>query len=312
MLGFPSNLFTGIEISPFSLKMAQVLKEKKGWTLIACNETPLPADVLELSYKNKNIVDPPMFLAALRTVLNGASGNIRRVGLSLPNEVVKISLYRFDEIPQSRTAIKELISWQEKATLPFPPQRASIAYAVFSGPPIEKGKSVLSAFGSRDIIGDYERNLKRLRIDAEVIQPSAVNHVNFYSTHLPLPGIVAFLGVFQNFFTFLVFEEGQLIFYRGKRRSTIAVHFLQEIDMNIELFLTEHPGKDLQFLFLQCQYKPSEDFLSEFQSYFDVNIEVIPEEKLLEIGESVKKQTGMPDIASYASAIGAAQSLASL
>lgn len=307
MFGF-EKMFAGLEITTTSVRMAQVLKGKRSWRLISCKEVALPDEALELSYKNENILDPSGFQSAVKEVLKSAKGHVMRVGLSLPNEVVKIALHKFDELPRARDSIKQLIGWKEKTTLPFPVENASIAYSVFPSVSSEE-KRLLVSIGFQDIIRDYERNLKGLRVNPEVIQPSAINQINFYMERIPSDGISAFLGVFENYFTFFVFEEGGLIFFRGKRRSRIPVHFLQEIDMTLELYLTENPGREMDTLYLACQFMPSVDFEKEITEYFDMNIEMLNEEEIIPLNDPLENQDNVWDVASYAAAIGAAQSL---
>ncbi|MBW2018086.1 MAG: hypothetical protein JRH13_12725 [Deltaproteobacteria bacterium] len=302
-----SRVYTGIEIGPGRARMARVCKEKRGWRLLHCKEIPFPDGVLEPSYKKENVADPEGFISVIRELIKGIKG-LSRIGLALPNESLKVTIHHLETLPKSRDGMTDFILWKEREELPFPPEQAEVAYSVFSIPTLN-GKSLIAAIGSRDIIQDYERNLKRLRLTPEVIQPSSINHLNFYLPHIPSSGTFAFLGVFEKYFSFLVFEEGGPIFYRGKRRAPVAVHFLQEIDMNLELFLNEYPGREIPILYLQCQYLPSRDFITEFRDYFNIKTEIIPEEDIIILPGGSDEIKGSGDIAPFVSAIGAAQSL---
>lgn len=299
---------TGLAIDGSSIKMVQVLKEKNGWKLIRCKNSPLPPETLEFSHKDENIIDPNLFLDTVKEALQAMSGGVRRVGLSLPNEILKVTTHTFKGVQESDARIKQLISWKEKATLPFPVEKAQIGCYSFVPKSMEE-RLYLTAIGFKDIISDYEMNLKRLKIHPEVIHPSGINHVNFYMEHLNPLGITGFLGLFEHYFTFFIFEDDQLIFYRGKRKPLSYIHFLQEIDMTIELFQKEHPDKEIEKLYLESQIELSHDLESEIEDYSEIDITEIDESEIISLDQDLDDNEEKIIIGSYGSAIGAAQSL---
>ena len=299
---------TGLEIDDLSLKMVQIIKEKKGWRLISCTEVPLQYETVELSHKDENIIDPYNFKNAMEEALENMSGKISRIGLSLPNESLKITTHSLEDLHGKRTKVKDLIAWKEKATLPFPIEKAKITFFPFHPKSMEGKSYYIVAIGFQDIINDFEINLQRLKIDAEVIRPSVINHINFYGESLADFGITAFLGLFKRYFSFFVFEDGQMMFYRGKRRSDSYFHFIQEIDMTIELFLREYPDKMIETLSLGSQIEVTTDLKSELESYSDIDVDVINEEDLITLDQSLKNDEPL-NIGMYTTAIGAAQSL---
>ncbi len=301
--------FTGLEIDSTSIKMAQVIKEKRNWRLLSCKSLSLPPDVLELSYKEENIIDPYQFRESIQEILKSAVGHVSRVGLSLPNEIVKVVIHRFNGIKESSAKIAQLIQWKEKASLPFPIEKAKISISTFTHKATEE-RSFLTGIGFKDVILDYELNLKRFKVNAEVIQPSGINHLNFYMPFMDPSGITAFLGLFEKYFTFFVFEDSQLIFFRGKRRSFSFVHFLQDIDMTIELFQRDYPSKEIGKLFFGSQVGLTQDLEQEIKEYTYMDFTVLDENEIVFLDEGLTKTAKDIDIAYYAAAIGAAQSLA--
>ena len=101
--------FTGLEISCLSIKMTQLVREKRSWKMINCATIPLPSGVFEPSYSSKNIVNFPLFVNTVSQMLKVTEGRINRIGLSLPNEVIKVSIHEFEDLPESGTGIEQLV-----------------------------------------------------------------------------------------------------------------------------------------------------------------------------------------------------------
>ncbi|MBN1627425.1 MAG: hypothetical protein JW944_12960 [Deltaproteobacteria bacterium] len=301
--------YTGLDIDGSSLRMVQIVREKKGWRLISRRTVQLPPETLEFSYKDENIISPRVFTRALEEALLGMSGRVDTIGLSLPIESMKIMTHKFEGLQQdAKNKIRDLIAWKEKETLPYPVDKAMISFYSFS-PKTMEGKIYLAAIGYMDIIRDFELNIRQLKLDPKVIRPAVINQFNFYMNNFKATGITAFLGLFNNYFSFFVFHEDQLIFYRGKRKPASYIHFMQEIDMTIELFQGEYPGKDIERLALGRQLASSNSVDTEFESYPEMEISLIDEESIIIPDEAVAGNGREIDVSSYASAIGAAQSL---
>ena len=302
--------YTGLDIDGSFLRMVQTVKEKKGWRLIRCNTVQLPPETLEFSYKDENIIAPHVFVQVLEETLMGMSGRVENIGLSLPIESLKIVTYKFEGLQQdAKNKIRDLIAWKEKETLPYPVEKARISFSSYSPKSMEE-RLYLAAIGYMDIVRDYELNIQHLKLNPKVIRPAVINQINFYMQNFDETGTTAFLGLFDNYFSFFVFNDDQLIFYRGKRKPVSYIHFMQEIDMTIELFHSEYPGKDIERLALGRRLASHYNMDTEFDNYPDMDINLIDEEGLISLDEDVMTDNGELNISSYASAIGAAQSLA--
>ncbi|MFW9906040.1 MAG: hypothetical protein ACFFFH_17085 [Candidatus Thorarchaeota archaeon] len=300
---------TGLAIDGSSVKMVQVFKEKKGWRLIRCKDHSLPPETLELSRKDENIIDPNRFIETVDVLSQAMSGPVNRIGLSLPDEILKVTTHMFEGVHESNAKIKQFISWKEKSTLPFPVEKSQISIHSFA-PKSKEGRLYLAAIGLKDIISDYEMNFKRLKINPEVIRPSGINHINFYLDHLNLSGITGFLGLFEQYFTFFIFEDEQLIFYRGKRKPLSYVYFLQEIDMTLELFKREYPDSEIEKVYLGSQVELSQDLELEIAAYSEIDITLIDESEMISLDPDLYDDNEEKiKIGPYVSAIGAAQSL---
>lgn len=304
-----TRLLSGLEICVSSARMVQICRERHTWRLLRRVEIPFAPGTLDMSNKSDNIQDSDRFIQALRGALKDMGGKVSRVGLSLPSEIIKIAVHSWDELPKSREKIHEMIAWKEKDLLPFPVGKARTSFHHLNG--MRPGKhSLLVAVGSQEIIHGYETCLRGLRIEPAIVQPSVINHLNFYAGHLPDSGVVGFLGVLEEYFAFFVFEQRDLIFYRGKRKHPVPARFLQEIAMTMQLYQDENPGKPIGTLFLQGQAPLPDGFCSELSRECGFQTSRIEEAGLISTASGPGDRGQGAIIAAYASAIGAAQSLA--
>ena len=153
------KIFTGIEISETSINVAQIEKEGTGWRLIHSKTVPFPEDTLKLSYRNNNIADSNQFCETMREALQGGIGKVSSVGLSLPNDIVKISIKKYEELPDKKSEIEKMIAWSTEKSLHFPDKSTKIAYEMIEQNDVNE-KWMLIAIGIRDVIKEYELNLK--------------------------------------------------------------------------------------------------------------------------------------------------------
>ena len=301
--------YTGLDIDGSSLRMVQIVKEKRGWRLIRHKTVQLPQETMAFSYKDENIISPHLFHQALEDALLGMSGRVDSIGLSLPIESLKIIIYKFEGLQDAGGKIRDLIAWKEKDTLPYPVEKAKISFYSFSPKSLEE-RVYLTAIGYVDIIKNFESNIKHLKLNPKIIRPAIINQMNFYMQNLNPTGVNAFLGLFKQYFSFFIFDDDQLIFYRGKRRPVSYIHFIQEIDMTIELFQREYPGRDIERLALGSQLASVYHMDAEFDNYPEMEIISIDENSIITPDEALMMESNGLITGLYASAIGAAQSIA--
>ncbi|GEM_PF-1052061 len=302
------RVLTGMEITAKVFKAVQVIKEGKGWKLLGYVSLPFPEDTLRLSYKTANINDPEGFLKTVREGVETLAFKVSRVGLSIPSEVVKVSVQKFLELPTRKQDIERMIAWWAKKSLPFLVDEAKIAYCSIN-PSQRGGKELLVAIGFYDVLREYELNLKELKIAAEVVRPASINQLDFYCERIPTKGVVAFLGLLENYFTLFVFEESKLLFYHGVRRGFSDIHFFQDVEMTLHLYHTENPKKPIDVLYFATQAGFRRELEEGLKSFGDMRVFFIDPEEIITPHPSLLKGGKQVDLGKYAAAAGAAQSL---
>ena len=66
--------------------------------------------------------------AALRRVFDRMGIRPKRVALAIPDGVAKVSLLRFDKVPERARDLDELIRWQVRKAAPFSVEDAQLTY----------------------------------------------------------------------------------------------------------------------------------------------------------------------------------------
>ena len=301
--------FTGIEICESSVNAVQVMREKDKWRLLRCSSVPFPEETISISYKEKNIIDPDKFFETVKKSLDSMGSKASFVGLSIPNKIVKISILKFEDLPKTEEEIIRMIAWQIKNTLRFPEENEKISYHRLDEDQNGKHKLFIT-MGNQDVLKQYELELKKLKLKAKIIRSAGVNQFNFFSKQLPLKGNVAYVGIYNDYFIFFVFENGLLQFCRGVKKGLSDSNFLTEADRTQQHYLNLHPDKEIDQLYIGSQVASHRELEEEFEKLTGGQVFVIDEGQMISTDFDLELLEEKEKLSSFVSAIGAAQSLA--
>ncbi|CAN2042401.1 Pilus assembly protein PilM [Candidatus Magnetomoraceae bacterium gMMP-15] len=302
------KLLTGIEISASEVKIVQIRRLKKGWRLVKYKSFPLPPQTLRLSYKTKNINNSNKFINTINDALKFVNVKRGRIGLSLPNEIIKIFIQKYKELPKSKKEIEKMIAWGVKKSFNFSSGNIKLSYYILRKSK-DDDQNLLVAIGVDDVIREYELNLNKLKINVGSISPAGINLLNFYSPRLPLRGIIAFLAIFTNYVTFMVFDNAIPIFYHGIRKFFPDRHFFRDLDMIFQIYMDNNRNKKIEKLYFTSQIGCHRQLRKGLMTIVDVDIFMMDEDLLISLGPNLANQVEMEQISPFASAIGAGQSL---
>src|SRR5690349_24301328 len=109
-----------VELASHRVSAAAVERRGGRAVVVAHASEPLPRGALVPSLTSANIHDPEGVAAALGRVLERLGRNTRRVGLVLPDSMAKVSIVRFEKVPQRTQDLEQLVRWQVRKAAPFP------------------------------------------------------------------------------------------------------------------------------------------------------------------------------------------------
>lgn len=166
-----------VEISARRVTAAVVARQGGSYVLSGYAGEPLPAGAVEPALNAANIHDMAGLTATIRTVLDNLSSRPKRIALVLPDTVGKLSLLRFEKIPQKVQDLDQLIRWQVRKTVPFKVEEAQVAWV--PGIPLpDGGREYVVTVARRDIIESYERACEAAGAYAGIVDLATMNLIN--------------------------------------------------------------------------------------------------------------------------------------
>ncbi len=298
MFGFGFNkTYTGVDIGRSGVTAVRAALARDRWKVLDIKRAPLPAGALACSFRNPNIRDRSALAAALGSVLGPRPG---KIGLSLPMETVRVSVQRFEELPDTPGEIDRMLAWSTQRSLHLSAESLRVSHARLG-----KG-DLLVAMGTYDVIGEYEAVVAAAGGQARVVGPGGLNQFNFFSPMVPGGETVAYAGVFENFFTFYVLENGRIVFYQEIKKEIPDESLYEEMDMTIQYYGSEGVGRKIGALYMGSRSPVDLAELGDLLSGLN-GIALLP----MDESRAAEWRGGVPDDLNGAvlSAVGAAQSL---
>lgn len=204
-----------IEIAPRRVTVAAV-RSRGGQPSVRAHATEaLPDGVVRPTLTGTNISDPGRVGQALSSALRSIGGRPRQVGLVVPDAAAKVSLVRFDTVPERDEDLRELIAWQVRKSAPFRIEDAALSYtpgAGLSG----GGREYVVVLARRDIIQEYESLCTGAGVQAGVVDLATFNLINLVLASRG-SGREDWLMVHveAEYVTVAILREGALVFYRN-------------------------------------------------------------------------------------------------
>lgn len=166
-----------IEISARRVTVAVIAQHGGTRVLSGYGGEPLPAGVVEPALNAPNILDPGALASAITRALDQLPARPKRVALVLPDSVGKLSLLRFEKIPQKAQDLDQLIRWQVRKAAPFKIEDAQVAWVPGVALP-GGGREYVVTVARRDIIEGYERACEAAGAYPGIVDLATVNLVN--------------------------------------------------------------------------------------------------------------------------------------
>ncbi len=298
----------GLEIGPQGVKLAVIERSKGNWHLTHWASAPLPEGTVKPAFKSPNIVHQDDFQAALTKLIEGYRGRISTAGLSLPSEIIRILMRGYPKLPASQTETEKLINWSLEKSFHFPIENTRVSYQSI-GRDANGHENLLVTIGMRNVIQQFENILAGMSIDTRVVRPASINLYNFFAPLMPQEGTSAFLGLFDNYFSFLVFADTRLVFFHGVKRGFSDLQFFQDVDMTIQHYLDTNPGKRIARLCIGSKVGYHDELLEVLGNLIDIKVTVLKEHQLIDSPFDHHQPLERLKLSSYTAAIGAAQSL---
>ena len=183
-------------------------------TVVAFASEALPPGALVPALTAANVVDRAAVSAALARVLERVGG-ARRLGLVIPDAVARVSLVRFQDVPQKTQDLEQLIRWQVRKAAPFPIEEAQVSFV--RGGKSAEGQEFVVSLARRDVVAEYEALCAGAGAHAGLVDLSTFNVINtVLASEGPALGDWLLVNVAADWTSVAILRGADLIFFRSR------------------------------------------------------------------------------------------------
>ena len=212
----PAPATVAVEIAAHRVSAAAVTMRGSSLSVTAHAMEALPAGAVQPSLNAANITDPKAVASALQRVLARLDSKSKRVALAIPDGVAKVSLLRFEKVPDRARDLEELVRWQVRKAAPFRIEDAQLSY--MPGPRAADGSTeFVVVLARRDIVREYEAACEEAGAQAGVVDLATFNVINAVLAAPQAPADDWLLvHVTQDDATMAILRGQHLVFFRNR------------------------------------------------------------------------------------------------
>jgi type IV pilus assembly protein PilM len=212
----PTPATVAVEIARHRVSAASVAGGESSLSVTAHAIEPLARGAVVPSLTSPNIHDPKAVSAALTRVFERMSVRPKRVALAVPDGVAKVSLLRFEKVPERTRDLDELIRWQVRKAAPFRVEDAQLTY-VRGQSAADGSTEFVVVMARRDMVREYEAVCEAAGAQAGVVDLSTFNVINavLASSNAPSDDWLL-VHVSQEDATMAILRGQHLVFFRNR------------------------------------------------------------------------------------------------
>jgi type IV pilus assembly protein PilM len=166
-----------VHIARNHVAAATVAARSGGLAVTAHAVEPLPPGAVTPGLNSTNIADIKPVASALERVFERMDIRPKRVALAVPDTVAKVSILKFDKVPDRAHDLDELVRWQVRKAAPFRIEDAQLSYV--PGLTTSDGSTEFVVVLARtDIIREYESVCEHAGAQAGIVDLATFNVIN--------------------------------------------------------------------------------------------------------------------------------------
>jgi type IV pilus assembly protein PilM len=177
---------------------------------------PLPAGAVTASLTGPNVIARPAVIDALRRALDRLGSRPRRVALVIPDTSARVSLVRFDRIPDRREDLEQLVRWQIRKAAPFPIEEGCLTISP-GARSADGGGEFVVVLARRDTVREYESLCEELGMHAGLVDLATLSTLNLFLAAATAPqGDWLVVYVQPEYTSIVILRGADVIFFRNK------------------------------------------------------------------------------------------------
>ncbi|MDT8316408.1 MAG: pilus assembly protein PilM [bacterium] len=270
---FNSKIKRGLSISSSQLSWVEIdsSSSSKPDIKISANES-LPEGLVKPFFAKRNIDDREAFKFAIEKLIPGGhmTGDI---ALSIPDHIAKITSLKFDDLPDSRQEVEQLILWRMKKTVPLPV--ADIKLDFISYKANDGTVDVAASVASRLVLREYEDVLKEMGLRPRLVDIASINTLRAFETAIPESSL--FIELSEDSLGMAILDEGRLGFFRSKEvegssDKVLSDKVKREIVSTLAYLRTTFPEKEIATICFHSTIPGLEEIIKGLEAGFEGSI----------------------------------------
>lgn len=205
-----------VEIARHRVSAATITSRDSALSVTAHAMEPLPPGAVVPSLNASNIGDTKAVASVLRQAFDRMGARPKRVALAVPDGVAKVSLLRFEKVPQRTSDLDELIRWQVRKAAPFRIEDAQVSYMPSLKTP-DGATEFVVVVARKDIVREYESACEQAGAQAGIVDLTTFNVINAVLAGAQAPADDWLLvHVTQEDATMAILRGSSLVFFRNR------------------------------------------------------------------------------------------------
>ncbi|GEM_PF-7004440 len=304
---FSKNKFgTGIEISVENIILAHVCEREKVCPVVNLSCCAIAPGLIRPLFKKPHIIDENAFIYNVKKIFK--KNMIDSVKIALPDICFKVFIKKFKALPEKKKEIREMVMWSISDCFSIPMEELRISWKNM-GKDNENQYIFIIVLAMDIVLEQYERLFKKCGIAITMITSVGLSRYNFFAHTIPFPGNNIFLGIFHESMTVFAFSDGIPVFYKVIKKGVISdqkISTMEEMDMLLNLFLSDNPDFDIDRFFIASRVK-SDHFMEQLlQEINPAEFEILNEKDVVIFDKSFRTQGQQTDLSMYIGALGVA------
>jgi type IV pilus assembly protein PilM len=212
----------GVEIASDRVTAVLLARHAASWLVEAHSTVRIPPGVVTPALNAVNVHDARALAAAVRSAFDKLGTRPRRVALVIPDAAAKVSLLRFEKVPDDPD-LGQLIRWQMRKAAPFKPEEAQISWVPAARLP-DGGREYLVTLARIDIVETYMRACSDAGAEAGVVDLVSLNLINaaLAAGAGAAGGDTLLVHVATDYATLAIVRGKDLIFFRMRQLNAGA------------------------------------------------------------------------------------------
>lgn len=177
---------------------------------------PIEPGMLSASPAGPVVADATGLAAALEQTASAIGNGQARVGLLVPDLIVRVGVFPFDALPSNRREAATLMGWRMRENLPFPPEEARIAHQS-TWPPstaAEPQQEVTMVAVRSSVAAEFEGLVEAVNRSSDLMVPATMALLPLLSAERE--GGQLLVHVYSSSATYAVVEGQRLRFWRSR------------------------------------------------------------------------------------------------